>query len=88
MAVLSATDRQRVKNYIMRNVSSDLGVTKPDLQAAIDATDQWIEDNQSTFNSAIPVAARTAMNTNQKTLMFCFVAMRRAGLLTVQEDQG
>jgi hypothetical protein len=61
-------------------------LTKAELRAAIDATDQWIEDNQASYNTAIPQPARAELSTQQKTLIFCFVAMRRSGLLVVQED--
>ncbi len=62
------------------------GITKPQLQAAVDATDQWIEDNQTAYNTALPTAARNNLTLAQKTFLFCYVAMRRAGRLRAQED--
>lgn len=61
-------------------------VTKADLAAAIAATDQWIDDNQAAFNTALPTTARTTLSTAQKTFLFCYVALRRAGLLHSEED--
>lgn len=56
-------------------------VVKADLSAAVDATDTWIEANQASFNAAIPQPARGAMSTAQKTILFCLVALKRAGLV-------
>ena len=87
MAVLDATNRFRVWAHAMRNWTGSLtGVTKADLRAAVDATDDWIETNQAAFNTALPVAFRTNAILAQKTLVFCYVAMRRAGVLRTQED--
>jgi hypothetical protein len=87
MAALSAEDRRRVWAHIMRNWDSgSISVTKADLRAAVDATDQWIEDNQAAYNLALPQPFRGAATTAQKTLLFCYVAMRRKGLLRTEED--
>lgn len=87
MAVLDATNRLRTFWQFMRVNSFALGaVTKTDLKAALDATDDWIEANQTAFNTALPQPFRGAANTQAKTLLFCYVAMRRAGLLRAEED--
>lgn len=87
MALLDETGRFRVWAQAMRNMPGVLsGVTKPQLRAAVDATDQWIEDNQASFNTALPAAFRTNATPAQKTFLLCYVAMRRAGLLRAQED--
>jgi hypothetical protein len=71
----------------MRGASGPLAVIlKGDVLAAVNATDQWIEDNAAAFNTALPVAFRTNATAPQKTILFCLVAMRRAGLLRVEED--
>jgi hypothetical protein len=87
MAVLDTTNRARVTAQVMRNgIGTFGGMTKADLRAAVDATDQWIEDNGATYNLSLPQPARGALTATQKTLLFCFVAMRRAGLLRAEED--
>lgn len=89
MAVLDTENRRRTWAQAMRNWPAALGmpvVMKADLRAAIDATDQWIEDNQSSFNTILPQPFRGAATTAQKTFLFCYVAMRRAGLLRAEED--
>lgn len=88
MAVLSAEERRRTWAQFMRAINGlgALNVSKTDLRAAVDATDQWIEDNQAAYNSAIPQPARGSLSQAQKTLLFCYVAMRRAGILRAVED--
>lgn len=87
MAVLDATNRTRLGNEWMRRQTETLGgVTKADLRAAVDATDAWIDGNQSSYNTALPATFRNNASLAQKTLLFCFVAMRRAGILQAQED--
>lgn len=93
MAPLDATARLRVWAQAMRQPEmGTLGaLTKVDLRAAIDATDDWIETAQGAtaplvgYNSALPQPARGALTAQQKTLLFCWVAMRRAGLLPTEE---
>jgi hypothetical protein len=89
MAVLTSTDRERVRNFVMRVASSIVGswaVTKTELRTLVDDTDDWIEANQSAYNSAISASVRNKFTTAQKTLVFCYVAMRRAGILQAVED--
>lgn len=81
MATLSEADRLRVWRGFMRYASSQGmeldGMVKSDLKAAIDATDDWIDANQSSFNTALPSAAQTNLTLAQKTIMFCATAAMR-----------
>lgn len=86
MAVLSDEDRRRTWAQLMRTGVGIPGVVKADLRAAVDATDAWIEANQAAYNAALPQPFRGAASLDAKTLLFCFVAMRRAGLLRAEED--
>lgn len=89
MALLDSIARARVCAHAMRpqaGFGAFASLTKTDLRAAVNATDQWIDDNASSFNTAIPQPARGQLTTTQKTILFCFVAMRRAGLLRAEED--
>jgi hypothetical protein len=47
------------------------------MRAAVDATDDWIEANQASFNSALPLPARTALTSKQKVRLFLSVAQMR-----------
>lgn len=86
MAVLPVLDRARTAAQWMRDQLESCAFTKADLRAAVDATDTWIDTNQAAFNTALPVAFRNNASLTQKTLLFCYVAMRRAGRLRAQED--
>lgn len=80
MAVLSDAHRQSLRDEAMR-ISSDLNVplavVKSALRAAVDATDDWIDDNAASFNSALPTAARNNLTAKQKTQLFMIVARKR-----------
>jgi len=81
MAVLPDSDRQLILMGLMRYWSqlfetiSDL--SKSELKSAVDATDQWIENNQASFNAALPAIPRSNLTLAQKTLIFCVVAAFR-----------
>lgn len=86
MAVMSAQDRARTAAQWARDNLEDLGVTKAELRAAVDATDAWIDANATSFNSTLPQPARGTLTATQKTLLFVYVAMRRQGTLRAEED--
>ena len=83
MAELSTQERQRLLRTIMRYWSKTTvgpnygGLTKAEILAAVNATDSWIEDNQLDYNNALPIPARTNLSSEQKTLLFCAVALLR-----------
>jgi hypothetical protein len=81
MATLPDVDRQRIHRGLMRywsGIFEELGnVSKTELKAAVDTTDQWIEDNQTSFNNALPNPFKTQATQAQKTLLFCAVALMR-----------
>lgn len=78
MATLDTTTRQAIRDYLMRRFG--YGITKADLRAAIDATDSWIDGNSAAFNATLPAAAQAGLSLTQKTVLFCFVALKRAGI--------
>ncbi len=80
MAVLSDPDRLALWAEFMRTSENILGtgaMSKTDLRAAINAADQWCDDNASAFNTAIPQPARGAMSARQKAALLVFVTKRR-----------
>jgi hypothetical protein len=86
MALLPDLDRNRIWRWFMRRNTDSCNFTKTELRAAVDATDTWIDQNAAAFNTALPVAFRNNASLTQKTYVFCLVAMRRAGILKVEED--
>ena len=80
MATLPTEDRQRIWRGLMRYWSSLKEVqawSKADLQAAVNATDAWIDANQSSYNSALPEPFKSNATLAQKTILFCAVAAMR-----------
>jgi hypothetical protein len=80
MAVLSETQRAEAWAEYMRQVSRDgeaLSLTKADLRAALDATDDWVSDNMIAYNSAIPLPARSELTTSQKARLIMYVVSKR-----------
>jgi hypothetical protein len=65
----------------MRVGTDPSAFTKAELRAAVDAADQWLDDNAASFNSALPVAFRTTANQAQKNLLVSFVTEMRAGVV-------
>jgi hypothetical protein len=83
MAVLSAGDRAIVEVLVNRDASviQGVGITKPELRAAIDAIDDWVETNAGVFNTAVPQPARSALTARQKAALLMYVVEKRFGVL-------
>lgn len=82
MAVLTTAVRQAVRADYGRQLSNRreaFNLTKAQLDAAINATDDWIEANSAAFNSALPLPARTTLTAAQKAELFFLVALKRYG---------
>lgn len=99
MAKLDATNRQRIAFAMMRRIKNfDLSIVagglfpntleKPDLVAAINAIDDWTDAATASFVAALPQPFKSASTADQKTVIFVYVLLRRAGLLKVAEDSG
>lgn len=84
MAQLSDTDRARIWRGLMRYWSAFReemdAFSKQDLREAVNTTDVWINNNQASYNSALPVAARGALTLEHKTFLFCVVALARVSI--------
>lgn len=92
MTPLPEIDRTRIWRGLMRwwsNLREALeSLSKADLRAAVDAADDWIDANQAAYNAALPEAARSALTSEQKTLLFCAVALARVGMGTLRRVFG
>jgi hypothetical protein len=80
MAVLLGSERARARSdftMLLMAATEEISLTRPELQAAIDATDAWIDANAASFNAALPLPARAALTTKQKARLFMAVAKRR-----------
>jgi hypothetical protein len=80
MAALSDLERLHLYERIMREFSDralPCGIKKPELRAAVNAADQWIDDNASSFNAALPQPARGTLSAKQKALILMLIIARR-----------
>lgn len=80
MALLNVEDRKALWAEFMSDASHNrevLALSKHELRDALDAVDQWIEDNRASYNQAIPQPARSALTAIQKVrLLFCVIRRR------------
>lgn len=80
MAVLTDPDRAAVTADWQRVNLDQLGVTKAELRAALNAVDDWLEANESALNLAIPQPARAQLTTKQKAHLLMFVIRKKYGV--------
>lgn len=89
MAVFTNADKLAVaKQFYERHFQFQGGGstpwTKPELAAAIDSMNNWVDTNQANFVSTLASEApafSSATNAQQKSLLFCYVVLRRAGVI-------
>ena len=80
MALLDESARLAVWLDYMRQLSNDgeeIGITKVELRAAVNALDDFMNDNATTVNNALPAAAKAGLTTQQKALLLSFVVLKR-----------
>ncbi len=79
---LTTPQRQALRAALGSDVSArrdPLPLTRAQFDAAIAATDDWIEANATAFNNALPAAARNNLTAAQKAELFYRVARARYG---------
>lgn len=52
-------------------------MSKPELKAAVDAADGWVESNKTSYNNALPAAAKAGLTAGQKSNLLKFVLTKR-----------
>ena len=81
MAVLSTADRNIIWQKWMEDCSSQRlalpGLVKDNILAAINAADSWADSNAVSYNSALPLPARTSLTAKQKADILLYVIRRR-----------
>lgn len=84
---LTTVNRIKVALQWVREYQGEFpAVTKPDILAAVNAMDDWLDANVTSLNAAIPQPARAAMSVAQKTELLGYILMRRAGKLRAEDD--
>lgn len=79
MALTSAQIADLRHDYCeeLSRINEAMGLGKADMLAAVQATDDWIEANQASYNAALPTKARNVLTATQKVRLFMAVARKR-----------
>jgi len=77
MATLTDLERADEWAKFMAAGHCPASLTKPELRAGIDATDNRVEANVASFNAALPQPFRGAATPEQKFAILTFVIQRR-----------
>lgn len=92
MAVLSNTDRQRIWRGLMRYWSNQRevlsSITKDDLQAAVNAADDWVNANAASFNNALPATFKANASVGQKAFLLVMVTITRGNVVFLRSILG
>lgn len=77
MATLSPQDRFDVWADLMRQNLGTVSITKPQLRAAVDALDDFLDQNATSLNNTLPVESRTNLTASQKAAVLSAVIAKR-----------
>ncbi len=77
--MLTTQEREAVSAAFQRAGLCPSDHLKAMLLAVVDAVDDWVEANQASYNSALPLAFRTGATAEVKALMMFYVVMKRVG---------
>lgn len=85
MALLSDVDRTIALREFVRKTYIELsrrqGFDSNVLRTNVDNTDAFIESIQNSYNNTLTAGFRTNATLEEKTLLFCYVALKRAGVI-------
>ncbi len=85
MAVLTTLEKKDVAREWFKEVFEKplkvANLNLDDLNDVIQTTEDWIESNQASFVVTLPEPFKSNTNSAEKTLLFVYVAMKRAGLI-------
>lgn len=85
MALLTRLERKKIASPWVRKTIAELGQSQTldvtNITDAVQATDDWIDDNQASYVAALPEPFKTATDAQAKTLLFAYTLMKRVGLL-------
>jgi len=80
MAVLGDSDREDIWRIYMEfssDIREEIGLTKAEVRAAVNDTDDWIESNKVSFNTSLSSAVQSALTAKQKARLFMEVGKRK-----------
>ncbi len=85
MAVLTRAERKKIASPWIKKVLTQDGNSKTihlgDIEAAIQATEDWINANKASYVAALPEPYKSRTDAQAKILLFAYVALKQGGLL-------
>lgn len=72
---LTALQKNNVLQAVFHRRAHPTNVLKGDVKAAIDSAAQWMDDNQASLNTAMPVVFGRESTTTQQRLMLMLALM-------------
>ena len=81
MAAMSDAERFACWAQIMRNEAAPGGgaITKPDLRAAVNAADDWVDAQTTLYNAVLPNPFKSLATAEEKAMLLMYVVARRFG---------
>jgi len=79
MTALTTAQISALFQEIANRCNSDgvVTLTKTDLKNAITDVNTWMDNNASSYNTAINVTARNALTTSQKAYLLAIIALKK-----------
>ncbi len=77
MALMGDSDRLTGSYDWMRANDEETGNVKTEIQEAYNSADQWLNDNQGSFNLALPSSFRDESTEKQKARLLTMVLNKR-----------
>ena len=81
MATMTDNDRIAAWAEYVQDLSAEIdlstGTLLTEVRAAIDAADQWVDDNRASFNGALSEPFQTWATPRQKAQLLMLVVLRR-----------
>ncbi len=85
MAVLITEQKRIIAQRFVKRAYKDLLKTADldviEITAAIQPTEDWINANKASYNADLPTTFKDTATADEKTLLFCYVAMKQVGLI-------
>lgn len=82
MPLLTTAQRNQVAAKINQDISfihESTTLLRADIRAAVDAADQWAEDNAASYNTALPTNFKTGATATMKARLLAHVVTKRFG---------
>lgn len=81
MAVLNENSRLKIWRLFMSLGHCPNNILKSDARDALNDLDQWVDNNASAINSALPQPFRGQATPEQKALLLAYICLEWAGVL-------